>query len=134
MTVPIITTLYAGLLGLVSIGVAWAAGSARGRAKVSVGDGGSKDVLLAMRRHANFVEYVPLALIMIALLEVNGVAATAIHVLGAALVIARLAHAFGLKADVMTTPGRMVGAVGTMMVTAVCSVWLLVVFVQHHAA
>ena len=131
---PIITTLYAGLLGLVSIGVASAAGSARGKAKVSVGDGGSKELLLAMRRHANFVEYVPLALILIALLEVNGVAATAIHALGVVLVIARLSHALGIRADVMTTPGRMIGAVGTMLVTAVSSVWLIVIFVQHHGA
>jgi uncharacterized membrane protein YecN with MAPEG domain len=113
------------------MGVAYAAGSTRGRMKVSVGDGGSKELLLAMRRHANFVEYVPLAVIMIALLEINGVGARAIHVLGAVLVLARLSHAFGIKADSMTTPGRMVGAVGTMLVTAVSSVWLIVLFAQH---
>ncbi len=128
---PIITALYAGLLGLVSMGVAYAAGSTRGRAKVSVGDGGSKELLLAMRRHANFVEYVPLALLMIALLEINGVGAHAIHALGAVLVLARLAHAFGIKPDNMSTPGRMVGAAGTMLVTAVSSVWLIVLFARH---
>jgi len=31
------------------------AGMTRGRLKISVGDGGNKDLLLAMRRHANFV-------------------------------------------------------------------------------
>jgi uncharacterized protein len=128
---PIITTLYAGLLGLISLGVAFVAGSARTKAKVSVGDGGDRNLLLAMRRHANFVEYVPLALIMIALLEMNGVPARAIHALGAVLVIARLAHAYGIRAEVMTTPGRMVGAVGTMLVSAVASVWLIVLFVRH---
>lgn len=129
---PIITALYAGLLGLVSIGVSFLAGSLRGKLGVSVGDGGNKDLLLAMRRHANFVEYVPLALLLIALLELNGVATRNIHILGAALVIARLAHSFGLKADSMKTPGRMVGAAGTALITVVASVWLLVLFVKHQ--
>jgi uncharacterized protein len=131
ISVPIITALYAGLLGLVSMGVSFPAGSLRGKLGVVVGDGGNKDLLLAMRRHANFVEYVPLALILIALLELNGVAARTIHVLGAVLLIARLAHAYGIKVDIMKTPGRMVGAVGTMLVTAVASVWLVVLYVSH---
>jgi uncharacterized membrane protein YecN with MAPEG domain len=131
MSVPIITALYAGLLGLISMGVSFPAGSLRGKLGVSVGDGGNKDLLLAMRRHANFVEYVPLALIMIALLELNGVAARTIHVLGAVLVIARLAHAFGIKADKMKSPGRFIGASGTALVSVVAAVWLIVLYVNH---
>ncbi len=128
---PIITALYAGLLGLVSVGVSFPPGSMRGKLGVSVGDGGNKDLLLAMRRHANFVEYVPLALILIALLELNGVAARNVHILGAALVIARLAHAFGIKPDSTRTPGRLLGAGGTVLITVVASVWLLVLFINR---
>jgi uncharacterized membrane protein YecN with MAPEG domain len=51
---PIVTALYAGLLGLISMGVAFPAGSLRGKLNISVGDGGNRDLLLAMRRHANF--------------------------------------------------------------------------------
>jgi uncharacterized protein len=128
---PIITALYAGLLGLVSVGVSFVAGSLRGKLGVSLGDGGNKDLLLAMRRHANFIEYVPLALILIALLEMNGVGARNLHILGAALVIARLAHAVGIKADSMKSPGRVVGAAGSALITAVASVWLIVLFVSR---
>jgi uncharacterized membrane protein YecN with MAPEG domain len=131
IAIPIITALYAGLLGLVSLGVSFPAGSLRGKLGVVVGDGGNKDLLLAMRRHANFVEYVPLALLLIALLEMNGVASRYIHILGAVLLIARLAHAFGIKVDTMKTPGRMVGAVGTMLVTLVSSGWLVVLFANR---
>jgi uncharacterized protein len=131
ISVPIITALYAGLLGLISMGVSFPAGSMRGKLGVSVGDGGNKDLLVAMRRHANFVEYVPLALILIALLEINGVAARTIHILGAVLVAARVLHAFGLKHDTMKLPQRMLGAVGTMLVTVVSSVWLIVLYVNH---
>lgn len=128
---PIITALYAGLLGLVSLGVSFPAGSLRGKLGISVGDGGNKDLLLAMRRHANFVEYVPLALILIALLELNGGMARYIHMLGAVLVIARLAHAFGIKADSMKSMGRLIGAGGTALITIIASVWLIVLFLSR---
>lgn len=45
------------------------------------------ELLLAMRRHANFIEFVPLALVLIAMLELNGVSTTASHALGAGLVV-----------------------------------------------
>jgi uncharacterized membrane protein YecN with MAPEG domain len=123
---PFVTSLYAGLLGLILIGVAFVAGSLRGKKNISVGDGGDKHMLLAMRRHANFIEYVPMALILIGLLEMKQVSATAIHALGIALVVGRLAHAFGIKADNMKTLGRFIGATLTMLVIAVASVWLIV--------
>jgi uncharacterized protein len=124
---PTITALYAGILGLISMGVAFPAGRLRGQANVSIGDGGRKDLLLAMRRHANFVEYVPLALILIGLLELNQVRHGAIHALGAVLVVARLSHAVGINADRMKTPGRFIGASLTLLVTLVSSIWAIVV-------
>ena len=127
---PIVTALYAGLLGLIAVGVAFPPGMMRGKLNISVGDGGNPALLLAMRRHANFAEWVPLALILIALLELNGVSPRAIHVLGAALVVARLLHAVGLKSDTVQNVGRGLGAMATALITVVASVWLLVVFVQ----
>jgi len=84
-----------------------------------------------MRRHANFAEWVPLALILIALLELNGARALGIHLLGAALVAARLVHAFGIRADTMKSAGRLIGAMGTAAVTVISSVWLLIIFVHR---
>jgi uncharacterized membrane protein YecN with MAPEG domain len=56
---PITAALYADLLGL----------SLHGKLNISVGDGGNRDLQVAVRRHANFTEWVPLALILIALLD-----------------------------------------------------------------
>lgn len=125
---PTITLLYAGLLGLMNIGVAVPAGRLRGKTGISVGDGGNTDLLLAMRRHGNFTEYVPLALILIGLLEMNGVSATAIYTFGTLLVLFRLCHAFGLKTDSISDPLRGIGAGGTALLTVVMSVWGIVVF------
>ncbi len=127
---PIITTLYAGLLGLLSLALSFQAGSMRGKTGISIGDGGQQEMLLAMRRHANFVEYVPLALILIGLLEFNAVNALAIHVMGASLVLFRIAHAVGLKADTMQGAGRLIGAAGTALLTLTASIWAIVIFVQ----
>ena len=126
-SVPQVTVLYAGLLGLVAVVLAALAGSKRGAAQVSVGDGGDADLLLAMRRQANFVEGVPLLLILYALLEMNGVGDTAMHVLGATLVVARIAHAMGLKAE-MQNVLRLIGAAGTALLTVVSSIWAIVLF------
>ncbi len=121
-----VTALYAGILGLMAFAIATPAGQLRGSTGISIGDGGNRDLLLAMRRHANFVEVVPLALILIAVLELNGVTPWAIHGLGAALVIARAIHAVSLKADTIANPGRFIGAAGSGLVTVVAAVWALV--------
>ncbi|MCE2391302.1 MAG: MAPEG family protein [Proteobacteria bacterium] len=123
-----VTVLYAGILGLMSVLISLAAAQARGRAKVSVGDGGNPELLLAMRRHANFVEYTPLALILIGLLEWNEAPAGAVHALGAGLVVFRASHALGIKVDSMQSVPRLVGAMGTMLVTVVASVWAVVLY------
>ncbi len=125
---PVITALYAGILGLMALVLSFFPGSMRGKTGISIGDGGNQELLLAMRRHGNFVEYVPLALILIGILEFNGAPAGALHALGAGLVVFRVAHAVGLKADTIHGWGRAIGAGGTALVIVVASVWAIVTF------
>lgn len=120
---PSITLLYAGLLGILSIVIALSVGKARGSTGISIGDGGNAEVITAMRRHANFVEFVPLTLILIALLELNGVGGNVIHGLGAGLLFARVCHALGFGAEGGLKHLRTVGALGSTLVIAVASVW-----------
>ena len=120
-----ITALYAGILGLMSIAIALAAGAARGRTGISIGDGGNADVVTAMRRHANFVEFVPLSLILLALLELGGAPDGAVHGLGAGLVVARACHAIGFGAEGARGQLRTVGALGSTLVVVIASIWTL---------
>ncbi len=92
-----ITALYAGLLGLLFLWLSADVIRARMRAHVSVGDGGDEGLMRSIRVHGNFVEYIPLGLILIALAEAQGAPGWAVHGLGAALMIARLMHAAGLR-------------------------------------
>ncbi|MEZ5497786.1 MAG: MAPEG family protein [Steroidobacteraceae bacterium] len=125
-----ITALYAGLLGLLAIVLGAKAGGLRGKLDISIGDGGNKELLLAMRRHANFAEWVPIALILIVLMEMRGVDTRWVHGLGAGLVVARVCHALGLKADSMKSYLRLVGAGGTALIIAIASVWSIFSYFQ----
>jgi hypothetical protein len=127
---PIVIALYAGILGLMSVAIGFPIGRLRGKLNVSLGDGGHQDLQLAIRRHGNFMEWVPLALLLIALLEMSGASKLAIHILGASLVLARIFHASGLQAHTMQGIGRLVGAAGTGTIVLVTSVWLLVRFLS----
>lgn len=125
---PEVTALYAGILGLMAMTLSSMAGMRRGKTGISIGDGGDPNMLLAVRRHGNFVEYVPLILILVALLEMKGISSTSVHVMLGALVLFRFAHAVGLKADTTQGLGRLIGAMGTAIVLVVASVWNIVAF------
>ena len=127
--VPSIVTGYAGVLGLMWIVLFFLAGRHRGGPDgVSIGDGGKVELIVAMRRHANFVESVPLTLLLLALLEMNDVSGTAIHGLGSALVVFRACHAYGFRADESKKLFRALGAGGTTLVIAISSIWAITLF------
>ena len=122
------TALYAGILAIIAVYLGSIPGRMRGRMKISVGDGGYPDMVLAMRRHANFVEWVPLAIILIGLLEFNGAPKLAIHGFGVALVAFRICHAVGLQKENINVPTRIIGAGGTALVITLVSIWLVVTY------
>ena len=116
MIIPI-TALYAALLVAVFVVLSVRIGLARGKTGISMLDGGNAQVLVDMRRHGNFIEHVPLLLVLMAIIEVNEGSAVFLHVVGIALVVCRIAHPFGLRHDRAQTPMRMLGAGGTFLVT-----------------
>jgi uncharacterized membrane protein YecN with MAPEG domain len=126
---PIITALYAGLLGLMWIAIAFQAGRLRGKTGISVGHGDNMELLVAMRRHANFVESAPLAVILIGTLELCGAPSLGIHLLGGGLVLFRAAHAIGFQADAAQSVARGIGAAGSTLVILVASLWSIWMFV-----
>jgi uncharacterized membrane protein YecN with MAPEG domain len=121
-----ITALYAGLQALLGFALSMGIGPTRGKLGISIGDGGNPDLLLKIRRHGNWAENVPFALLLIALLELNGAGSTLLHGLGATLLIARIAHPIGLKKDKVYEPLRIGGALLTGLVTAVAAIALIV--------
>jgi uncharacterized membrane protein YecN with MAPEG domain len=100
--------LYAGLNGLILLWLAIHVTTVRGREKISIGDGGNPAMIRAMRGMANFVEFVPLILLQMALMAAIGAPVWLIHVFGIALTLGRLAHGWHFSRD--DSPGWQRGA------------------------
>ena len=129
MPIPVpITALWLAIFALFAAYLAFLPGKIRGTEGISVGDGGRPDLLVAMRTHGNFVEYVPYFMIMFAVLVLNGASATLLHGLGLGMFASRVCHAVGLKEEV--TPVRGVGAGGTFLLTLIAAGVLVYQFVN----
>ncbi len=74
------------------------------------------------RVQGNFTESVPLGLILMALLELNGVMPAFLHGLGILLVIARVMHAVGMTRKPLISLGRILGIQATLMMILIASV------------
>jgi hypothetical protein len=108
-----VTGLYAGILGIVFFVLSMRVINNRVRAKVNLLDGGDDALTRAMRVHGNFAEYVPFALLLMALAEIQGGSGLFIHVLGTVLVVCRLCHAYAITATTGQNPARFIGFTGT---------------------
>ena len=67
-----ITTIYASLLGLLFVALSLRVIRTRGCVGVALGSGADPLLQRAVRVQANFAEYVPLALVLMALVEIAG--------------------------------------------------------------
>ncbi len=119
---PAITALYAGLLGLLYIVLGGFVVAQRRRARVGIGTGSDSALERAVRVHGNFAEYVPLFVLLMLIAELSGSASWLLHVLGAAFVLARLGHAFGLGRSSGTSAGRLLGTLVTWVAIVVLAV------------
>ena len=99
MELPI-TALFVGLFGLVFIWHSLRVIGARREAGVSLGNGHDTASTLTknIRVHGNFAEYIPLTLIMMAVMEIHGMRAEVLYTFGALILIGRILHAQGIQA------------------------------------
>jgi uncharacterized membrane protein YecN with MAPEG domain len=93
----LIVALYAAILALLFVALSVRTLRLRRRLQIAIGDGHDKAMLRAMRVHANFAEYVPFAIVLMALAESMEPPDLLVHVAGVLLVIGRLIHAYGVS-------------------------------------
>ena len=123
-----ITALYAALSGFLIIALAANVVRLRLAKKVSLGDGCHKDVSRAIRAHGNTIEYLPLALILMALLEINGGGSTALHSYGILLVGGRVVYSYGMLVPRSSANlARQLGVVTSWLVILGAGIQLLVI-------
>jgi uncharacterized membrane protein YecN with MAPEG domain len=129
-----ITGLYAAILALWMMFLAVRVVLLRNRQKVGLGDGGDARMLRAIRTHGNAVEYVPIGLLLLLVVEINQTLPWIVHGFGILLVIGRLAHANGLGQSSGYSPGRAVGFALTFIAIAGMALLLIWQYLMVHLA
>lgn len=119
---PTITLITAAALGLLDLWLGIRVSRVRFSRKVSIGHGDVPGMEARIRAHANFNEYVPIALILMGLIEANVGASRWLWVVGALLVAARLLHPFGMDRPA-PNPLRATGAMLTWLVLLALVIW-----------
>ena len=114
---------YAGILGLIYFALSALTIGARRATGIGLGTGNSDLLLRRSRAHANFAEYVPLALVLAAGAVYAGAPAWAVHAGGLLLIAGRLAHATALYTA--SAALRVAGMAATFTVILGASLWIL---------
>ncbi len=105
----VVTPLYTLPLCLIFLILWMRVSSLRSATGISFGDGNNPELLHRMRQHGNFIEWVPLVLVVMTLAEGMGAPAIYLHVSGILLVVGRIAHPFGLRPGNAGHPLRYLG-------------------------
>ena len=121
--VPVFSTIFAALFVWLSLNVI----RARRKHKVGIGTGQNRSVERAMRVHANFAEYVPFSLLLIALLELNKANSLLLIGLCSVLLVARLVHAYGVSMENERFAFRVSGMMMTFAVILISGLANLVI-------
>ena len=121
-----ITGLYAALAALLIIILAVRVMLRRTSAKIGIGDGGDHELHKRIRAHANAVEYLPIGLILLLLVELNQTTIMLVHVFGICLLLGRTLHALGLSRSSGIGVGRGLGIV--LSVLAITGMALLLLW------
>lgn len=125
----LMTSIIAAILTIIFVKLSFAVIGLRRKNKVSLGSGGYDDLERAIRAQGNFAEYVPIGLILIACLELNGAPWWLVILPGIALIIGRLIHAKGINEPPPNFSSRVLGmkfTFGTLITLAILNVgWSL---------
>ena len=125
MHVPSITGFYLAILALIYAVLALQVARLRRDNLVLFGDADNGGLRTAIRVHANFIEYVPIITLLVALLEMSGMAASRVHLLMGGLLLARLLHPMGMSARPGTwqfNAGRVGGILLTIAVLVAAAI------------
>lgn len=112
MILPISLTA-AAVAAFINLWLSIRVGQVRTSEKVSIGDGGNEKVIRRMRAHANFAEFTPIILILIALLELATGTSTWLWAVMVLYMLARIAHALGMDG---LSGARPIGIMATLLI------------------
>ena len=125
----LVTSIIAAVLTIIFVKLSFSVISLRKKNRVGLGSGGHEDLERAIRAQGNFAEYVPLGIILIACLELNGAPWWLAALPGITLIIGRLIHAVGINVPPPDFSKRVLGMMftfGTLITLALLNLgWSL---------
>lgn len=128
----LIAGFYVALGALLILALAVRVMWLRNASAIRLGSGGDATLERAIRAHANAVEYLPVALLLLVLLALEQTRPAWLHGFGIVLIVARILHAIGLSTHSGRSFGRMAGAGLTVLVMLAMAILLLWRFIALH--
>ncbi len=117
--------LYVGLFGLMLIFLSLRVSFVRRDERIALGDGDNIALRRRIRAQGNFIEFVPIALLLLVLAEHTGMGWLDIHLFGIILLAARVAHAYGISQVTEPFIFRMTGTIATQSVIAILALYCI---------
>lgn len=108
-----ITAIYAAILALLLCKLAFNVIKMRRKNKVRYADGGVEELQIARTAHSNAVDYIPISLILLFILEYNDAHMLLVHLAGLSLVIGRVIHCRAILSE--NQKGRVLGMQITLL-------------------
>jgi len=125
-----ITGLYAGLLSLLYLKMTFGIIAFRRSQQISLGAEGNKSLELLIATHRNFIEYIPLALILLYFAEHSDFFPYfLVHLFGASLLIGRVLHYLGFK-EKMNFKFRVCGMILTLVPLVLLAIGNILNFIK----
>ena len=119
-----ISSLYVPFFGLMFVVITMRVGNYRRENQLPFGEGGDKKFLALVRAQANFTESVPIAVVILVLLELAGQSASMMHGLFVALILGRTLHYLQLTGVFNAVLIRILGMLLTLGPILVASIAL----------
>ena len=116
------TLIFAAIFGILHVVFTLRVGAYRFSSKISLGDGGDKELRNRTRAHGNFIENAPMALLLLLLNELNGLGQDALLALGSVFLAARLLHYVMIVSrslPIILRPISMLGTLGVILISAI---------------
>ena len=128
----LVSPIYVSLLALLIIFLAYRVTTFRRSEQISLGEEkSSKAMKSAIRAHANAVENIPIAALLLLMLELNSLNPILLHIFGSIVVLSRLGHAWGLSKYNGPSTGRYYGTLFTWLCIVVMLVINVVVIITR---
>ncbi|MAF68605.1 MAG: hypothetical protein CMH25_04590 [Micavibrio sp.] len=122
-----ITALYAGLAALFIIILIFRIARMRMKHGVGLGTGNVRELEQAVRVHGNFMEMVPMLLILMFIMESANISPLYLHIFGCLIILSRILHFWGLTKSHETSAGRFLGtilALGLLFVGGLACIYI----------